>query len=65
MNDQIAIGDMQSMKVYCSIYDHVYKYVFEDDIILHPETLLHHHLQKLNIEISLFSYIYGLDPNRK
>ena len=56
---------MQSMKVYCSIYDHVYKYVFEDDIILHPETLLHHHLQKLNIEISLFSYIYGLDPNRK
>ena len=64
INDQIAYGDRESMRQYCSLYDHIEKYVTEQRITFHPETLLCHHLKQLNIPVKTFRFHYNLNPKR-
>jgi len=46
------------------IYKYIDEYLYKDNIILHPETLLYHHLKKHNINIISFDYNYDLNINR-
>lgn len=63
VNDQIAYGTPKSMEAYCSLYEKIQAYV-ESGVPYHPETLLAHHLRKVNVEIRRFNFKYGLDPSR-
>lgn len=64
INDQIAIGNYNSMLIYCNIYPNIDIYLL-NKIEYHPETLLAYHLYKNNIKIEYFNYNdYYLNPNR-
>lgn len=64
-NDQIAIGNYDSMSVYCSIYPYIDNYLKDEKFgIYHPETLLANHLFVFDIKINLFDFNYSLNPNR-
>lgn len=43
-NDLFAFGTRESMIYYCSLFDSLEKYISEDNVNFHPETLLNHHL---------------------
>jgi len=51
MNDQIAFGNVETMKIYCNVYGSIYKYVVEEHAYFHPESLLRYHLNTCGIEI--------------
>lgn len=51
VNDQLAISNFNGMKAYCSLFDEIEKYVLEDNIFFHQETLLSYHLQKNDITV--------------
>jgi len=60
INDQIAYGNYESMRIYCSVYDNIYKYCTTDDVTFHPETLLKYHLDSNNITVKTFPFSYFL-----
>ena len=60
INDQIAYGDLKSMKTYTELYDNIINYNQNDNIRIHPETLLKHHLQKNKVNIVRFEFNYSL-----
>ena len=64
INDQVAVGDYESMRKYCDLYNHLEDYVKELKIPFHPETLLLFHLQKSGLTIKTFEFNYELDGNR-
>lgn len=64
INDQIAYGDKESMKIYCGVYDKIEEYVKKNHVSFHPETLLLHHLKTENIKVETFNYKYHLNPKR-
>jgi len=64
INDQICIGNPSDIYKYFTIYKYIDEYLYKDNIILHPETLLYHHLKKHNINIISFDYNYDLNINR-
>lgn len=51
VNDQLAITNFYGMKVFCSLVDFIEKYVLEDDLFFHQETLLSYHLFKNEITV--------------
>lgn len=59
INDQIAFGNFEAMKVYCNCVDEIINYC-KNRIKFHPETLLKHHLDKNNIKINRFNYSYNI-----
>ena len=59
INDQIAYGTPNSMKIYTNCVDHIINYC-KKDIIFHPETILKHHLVTNNLKIIRFRYPYQL-----
>jgi hypothetical protein len=61
-NDQIGIGNVNVMRVYCHVYPYLDVYV--NEFVLHPESLLQYHLQKHDIKTELFDYNYNLDCRR-
>jgi len=63
-NDQIAIGTPDVMYIYFDIYLYLDKYLDEDDITFHPETIFYHNLFKNNINDVIFNYEYYLNPLR-
>jgi hypothetical protein len=65
LNDQIAIGKPEDIHIYLNVFSMIDKYLYEDNITLHPETLIHHHLTKNNINVNLFEYSYTLNEKRK
>lgn len=65
INDQIAIGKPKEIHIYLNVFSMIDKYLYEDNITLHPETLIHHHLTKNNINVNLFGYSYTLNEKRK
>lgn len=65
INDQICISNKETIHIYLNIYNFIDKYLNDDNIILHPETLVHHNLLKNNINIILFDYNYFLNDKRK
>lgn len=65
INDQVAVGDFDSMKKYCDLYDHLEHYVNSKQCNFHPETLLLHHLRSSDLKIDKFHFDYTLDPHRR
>jgi hypothetical protein len=43
-SDIFAWGQREPMGHYCNLYDNLDKYVYEEKVFFHPETLLKHHL---------------------
>ena len=64
INDQIGYGDLNSMVIYCGVYNHIPKYVYIDKAIFNPEFLLMYHLNFNNFNIIRFPYNYILHPDR-
>ena len=64
INDQICITNQKTIEIYLNIYNYIDKYLNEDNILFHPETLLHYHLIKNNININFFEYNYNLNSKR-
>jgi hypothetical protein len=62
INDQIAYGDNNSMKLYCSIYEILDKICMKN-IKFHPESILKGGLLLLNLKIMRFIYKYDLHKN--
>jgi hypothetical protein len=60
INDQIAYGDLESMKTYTELYDNIINYNQNYKIAIHPETLLKYHLQKNKMNIVRFEFDYSL-----
>ena len=60
INDQIAYGDLESMKTYTELYDNINNYNRKYNITIHPETLLKYHLQKNKMNIVRFEFDYSL-----
>lgn len=64
INDQIGFGTQEAMYIYLNFFSYIDQYLFEHNIILHPETLLHHHLLVHNTNIVFIDYVYNLDGRR-
>jgi hypothetical protein len=65
-NDLFAFGSPHLIKKYCYLYENILVYLSEG-CPLHPETILKHHLNKLNIlpeRIEIEYYLRGLAVNR-
>ena len=63
INDQFAVGNYESMKKYCSLFENLTDYLDNKGAIFHPESLVKFHLeyQKLNIVRFPLSYtLHGL-----
>ena len=66
INDQIAYGDFNTMKMYSNVYEHMDEYL-KKGISYHPETLLYYHLKMNDYQdkIQRFPFNYRLNPRRK
>lgn len=64
-NMEIVIGDNETMKLYCDLYDSIDQYIANENVCLHPETLVSYHINKKGIMRNIFNYVYSLDPRRK
>lgn len=64
INDHIAYGDVNSMRVYSSVFAHVEQYCLEEGRGYHPESLLLHHLMTNSVDIVRFPFEYGHNTNR-
>jgi hypothetical protein len=64
INDQLSIGNSDVLQVYLNIFTSIDEYLYKHNIVLHPETLLHHHLSQNNIQIDYMYYDYYLDDRR-
>ncbi len=63
INDMIAFGNFESMKIYSNLYDYIDEYISKG-VLFHPETMLRYHLDNNNISIKTFTYKYTLDMDR-
>jgi hypothetical protein len=57
-NDQIAIGDVEIMKQYYSLFNNFKEGKLK--CIFHPETMLEYHINMLNIETKMFKINYKI-----
>jgi hypothetical protein len=57
LNDQIAYGNLNTMKLYSDLYNNLVTY---NTVRCHPETLLKHHVNTSNINIERFDFGYYL-----
>jgi len=60
INDQIAYGNLESMKKYTELYDNMIGYNKNNNVRYHPETMLLHHLKTIKIHIVRFIFHYRL-----
>jgi glycerophosphoryl diester phosphodiesterase len=58
INDQVAYGDMESMKKYCDVVNNIIP-LCNSGVNFHPETLLHEHLTQC-LGIKRFDFKYEL-----
>lgn len=63
INDQIAYGDAQAMRVYSGVYASMGEYL-EQGVPFHPETLLHHHLTVRGASVRRFPFDYKVQGIR-
>ncbi len=59
MNDQFAMGNYNSISTYLRLYDDLFN-MLNNNIILHPETLLLEYIINNNIHIRRFDMIYDI-----
>ena len=63
LNDQIAYGNFDTMKIYCDIYNQI-ENLCKEGVDFHPESLVLNQILKNNIRIIRFNYYYHLNNNR-
>jgi beta-1,4-mannosyl-glycoprotein beta-1,4-N-acetylglucosaminyltransferase len=59
INDQFALGNYNNISIYLRLYE-VFFNMLDNNIILHPETLLLEYLNSTKIEIQRFNMIYNI-----
>ena len=59
INDHIAYGNSDVMKVYSNVFPNIEKYCIEEHRGYHPESLVLYNLQRHGIKIQRFAYDYG------
>lgn len=59
INDQLAIGKFDGMKIYMNVYDNI-EYLLKLGVTVHPETILLHHLNIYQIQIQRFPLKYRI-----
>lgn len=64
LNDQIAYGDLCSMKKYCAVWDNIPK-ICNDGHKFHPETLVSRNIEREKVNIARINFSWDLIPNRK
>jgi hypothetical protein len=60
LNDQIAYSNPANMSIYANLINSMESYLEHDQVFLHPELLLQHHLVKHNIKVGRFDLDYTL-----
>lgn len=63
INDQIAYGDVEAMRVYSSVYASMGAYL-DEGVPFHPETLLYHHIRVHGVGVHRFQFAYDLNDDR-
>lgn len=58
LNDQMAYGDFNTMKLYCNMVNEVKKMCHEQKVLFHPETMLLKHVQNIGVHLERFSHFY-------
>jgi hypothetical protein len=64
INMAILLGDMKTLKYYCSLYELIDQYIYDEKICFHPEILATHHLKTQKISCHQFSFSYNLHNDR-
>jgi hypothetical protein len=60
INDQIAIGNYETMEIYLSLYDYIIE-ILDKGVLLHPENILRYYLHNLkNQKITRFNLSYEI-----
>lgn len=59
LNDQLAFGTYDSMKIYLSLYEEL-KQMLDNGCVFHPETILRHYLNIKNINVIRIPLKYKL-----
>jgi hypothetical protein len=66
LNDKIAYGNYDTMKIYCDLVNNIIKMCTTQDTIYNPEILVKKHISNNNLNISRFKYnTLKLFSNRK
>lgn len=60
LNDQIAYGSYETMRVYSELFDAIPTLVLQDGVEFHPETLLAAHVQRQGLRVHRFPYRWSL-----
>lgn len=55
LNDLFVIGNYDSIKIYCSLFDYILDYCNEG-CNFHPEKLLRYHIEKFGLQIERFPF---------
>jgi hypothetical protein len=46
----VAWGTQEQIQYYCSLYDKINDYILNENVLIHPETLLAYHLKDKKIK---------------
>jgi hypothetical protein len=59
LNDQFAVGSLESLEIYCSLYDHLIPILSKGVVSFHPETILRYYLEKYHpMKVIRFRFNY-------
>jgi hypothetical protein len=64
LNDQIAYGNIDVMKVYSTLFERFEHICSKRQCIYHPETLVKFNIESNNISVQRFHFTYTLDSRR-
>jgi hypothetical protein len=65
LNDQIAYGNMEVMKMYSTLFERLESICSTRQCIFHPETLVEFNMKSNNISVHRFDFAYTLDNRRR
>jgi hypothetical protein len=64
LNDQIALGSRETMRVYCDCVDAIIPMCQQEGVTWHPETLLRAYIARIKLPVERFAFPYQLHRNR-
>ena len=64
LNDQIALGSRETMRVYCNCVDAIIPMCTDEGVIWNPEILLCAYVQRVQLPVERFVFPYKLHRNR-
>lgn len=65
LNDQMAYGDFDTMKIYCDVVHNIKKMCEEQDLTFHAESMLKKHIENSGLHLERFRHFYRLHDKRK